>query len=238
MHTCTRTHTHRINKWQGHTHCLSLFLSHTLTHTDINAHQHTHTHTHTHTSAHTHTGTLGKATGIDHVIRERATRTHTRINTRTYRHSRRGDRNRSYHKWSGRVTAGNPNHLRWKKNRHSRRGDRNRSHHKWSGRVTSGIPAHLRWKKTGTLGAATGIDHIISDRVASPPEYQLIYAEKLLLLQTPYLPNDYVATVAEPELARKLLPQDDAVCVCVCVFVRVCVCVCAWCIYSTIMLRV
>jgi len=82
-------------------------------------------------------------------------------------------------------------------------------------------------KKIGTLGAATGIDHIISDRVASPPEYQLIYAEKLLLLQTPYLPNDYVATVAEPELARKLLPQDDAVCVCVCVFVRVCVCVCA-----------
>ena len=61
----------------------------------------------------------------------------------------------------------------------------------------------------GTLGKGTGMDLILTDSIASPPEYELIYAERMLSLPAPYLPNDYVATVAEPELARKPLPPPD-----------------------------
>mmetsp|Transcript_13274 Transcript_13274/g.30537 ORF Transcript_13274/g.30537 Transcript_13274/m.30537 type:complete len:793 (-) Transcript_13274:115-2493(-) len=63
----------------------------------------------------------------------------------------------------------------------------------------------------GTLGAAVGIDFIITDRVASPPEFEGIYSEKLLLVPPPYLPNDYRATVRVPTYAMTRLPEEEIV---------------------------
>ena len=61
----------------------------------------------------------------------------------------------------------------------------------------------------GTLGAATGIDGIVTDRIASPPEYRLAYSEALLSVPPPYLPNDYRATVPPPSDALAAFPQNQ-----------------------------